>query len=62
MNLVTYQELGEGLAFIKHLTHQMKGRLRAKDEKNYITFAFEVPITSFNSFLGECYESKKENR
>nr|WP_284525274.1 hypothetical protein [Orientia tsutsugamushi] len=23
-NLVMYQELGEGLAFIKHLTHQMK--------------------------------------
>ncbi|KJV71973.1 hypothetical protein OTSTA716_2092 [Orientia tsutsugamushi str. TA716] len=27
-----YQELGEGLAFIKHLTHQMKGNLRVKEQ------------------------------
>nr|WP_231966186.1 ATP-binding protein [Orientia tsutsugamushi] len=47
--MVTYQELGEGLAFIKHLTDQLKGRLKAKEGNNYITFAFEVPITSFNS-------------
>ncbi|WP_342638361.1 sensor histidine kinase [Orientia tsutsugamushi] len=60
LNLVTYQELGEGLAFIKHLTDQLKGKLRAKEENNYITFAFEVPITSFNSSLGECYERKEE--
>nr|WP_308810107.1 ATP-binding protein [Orientia tsutsugamushi] len=61
LNLVTYQELGEGLAFIKHLTDQLKGRLRAKEENNYITFSFEVPITSLNYSLGECYERKEEN-
>ncbi|SPR14272.1 ATP-binding protein [Orientia tsutsugamushi] len=60
-NLVMYQELGEGLAFIKHLTDQLKGRLRAKEENNYITFSFEVPITSLNYSLGECYERKEEN-
>ncbi|KJV72374.1 ATP-binding protein [Orientia tsutsugamushi] len=42
-NLVMYQELGEGLAFIKHLTHQMKGNLRMKEHNNYVTFSFDVP-------------------
>ncbi|WP_354666729.1 hypothetical protein [Orientia tsutsugamushi] len=42
-NLVMYQELGEGLAFIKHLTHQMKGNLRVKEHNNYVTFSFDVP-------------------
>ncbi|KJV77720.1 ATP-binding protein [Orientia tsutsugamushi] len=42
-NLVMYQELGEGLAFIKHLIHQMKGNLRVKEHNNYVTFSFDVP-------------------
>ncbi|SPM46091.1 ATP-binding protein [Orientia tsutsugamushi] len=43
------------------ITDQLKGRLRAKEENNYITFSFEVPITSLNYSLGECYERKEEN-
>ncbi|KJV54613.1 hypothetical protein OCHUTO_1119, partial [Orientia chuto str. Dubai] len=43
-DLTIHQELGEGLAFIKHLTLQMKGSLRVAEQSNYITFSFEVPI------------------
>ncbi|WP_232297009.1 ATP-binding protein [Candidatus Orientia mediorientalis] len=43
-DLEIYRELGKGLAFIKHLTHQMKGSLRVTEQSSYITFSFEVPI------------------
>ncbi|KJW06718.1 putative signal transduction histidine kinase domain protein [Orientia tsutsugamushi str. UT144] len=38
-----YQELGEGLAFIKHLTASDERNLRVKEQNNYVTFSFDVP-------------------
>ncbi|KJV72546.1 sensor histidine kinase [Orientia tsutsugamushi] len=43
-NLTKHQELGQGLVFIKQLTHQMKGNLKIDQGSNYISSSFEVPI------------------
>ncbi|KJV57060.1 histidine kinase-, DNA gyrase B-, and HSP90-like ATPase family protein [Orientia chuto str. Dubai] len=58
-DLEIYRELGEGLAFIKHLTHQIKGSLRVTEQSNYITFLFEVPIPYK---LGSKYEKRKVSK
>ncbi|WP_371222165.1 sensor histidine kinase [Orientia tsutsugamushi] len=44
LNLTKHQELGQGLVFIKQLTHQMKGNLKIDQGSNYISSSFEVPI------------------